>query len=373
LYDVALFLFLLNFRNIFIMAAEKGDAVQIETPMNLDFSLKILFGTDFGLADLDMLETLSTGIFGRTRLVKSLRDKAYYSLKVLKKARVVKLQQLAHVQSEVKILSRARCTFIIEMKALFQDENSVYLLQEYVPGGELYSHLRRAKNFELSMYQFYTVEVACALHYLHKLQIVYRDLKPENILLTKEGHIRLTEFSLAKKLDVKEHHTFTLCGTPEYLAPEVITSKGYGTTVDWWALGILCYEMAMGFPPFFGKNPFTVYQKILENKIRFPSTVPPATKSVISGFLKSDRRSRLGCASFDSVKSHLFFKGVDWNSAAQELIVPPMAPTVTFEGDSSNYDYFPEEAVEEASNLTQDERAMFDGLDEILDRPKQQS
>jgi len=331
---------------------KKSPTEQIQMGTNLDFSLKILFGTDFGLIDLDILETLSTGMFGRTRLVKSLRDKRFYSLKIMKKARVVKMGQLQHIQNEVTILSRTRSAFLVQMKALFQDENSVYLLMEYIPGGELYSHLRRAKAFDISAYLFYTVEIASALQYLHRLDIVYRDLKPENVLLTKEGHIRLSDWSLGKKIDPAEGHTFTLCGTPEYLAPELILGQGYGTTVDWWALGILLYEMVMGFPPFFGKNPFTVYQKILDRKIRFGGAVAPATKGVINGFLRSDRRSRLGCDSFNSVRGHVFFKGIDWNSAAQELIVPPFAPTVTSEGDSSNYDYYPEELIEEASNLT---------------------
>lgn len=287
----------------------------------------------------------------------------------MKKARIVKLQQLPHVQNEVSILSRARCSFIIEMKALFQDENSVYMLQEYIPGGELYSHLRRSKCFELQIYQFYTVELACALNHLHKLKIVYRDLKPENILITKEGHIRLTEFCLAKKIDIAQGQTYTLCGTPEYLAPEVILGNGYGTSVDWWALGILLYEMAMGFPPFFGKNPFTVYQKILDGKLKFGAGISSNTKAIIVGLLNADRKSRLGCSSFKSLQNHAFFKGVDWNSGAQQLIVPPFAPTVTSEADSSNYDFYPEETVEEASNLTQEERAMFRALDEILERP----
>jgi serine/threonine protein kinase len=289
----------------------------------------------------------------------------------MKKARIVKAQQLSHVQNEVSILSRARCTFMVEMKALFQDENSVYMMTEYIPGGELYSHLRRSKFFELSMYQFYTVEVACALNHLHKLKIVYRDLKPENIILTKEGHIRLADFSLAKRIDIANGQTYTLCGTPEYLAPEIVLGAGYGSSVDWWALGILLYEMVMGFPPFFGRNPFSVYKKILEGELRIGGAVPAHTKSAIAALLKKERKQRLGCHSFDGLKNHVFFKGVDWTSAALQLIVPPMCPTVTSEADTSNYDYYPEETVEEAGNLTQEERMMFQALDEILDRPKQ--
>lgn len=240
----------------------------------------------------------------------------------MKKARIVKLQQLIHIQSEVMILSRLRSIFAIQMKALFQDENSIYLLQEYVPGGELFSHLRKAKTFELSLYQFYSLEVACALHYLHQLNIVYRDLKPENILLTKAGHIKLSEFSLAKQItplngnsnnskSVRQQQTFTLCGTPEYLAPELIEGKGYGTSIDWWALGILLFEMVMGYPPFFGKNPFTVYQKILDGKINIADGVHKHTKSVIKGLLNAERKQRLACSSFDSLKNHAFYKGMD--------------------------------------------------------------
>ena len=291
----------------------------------------------------------------------------------MKKARIVKLQQLSHIQNEITILSRARCSYIIEMKALFQDENSVYILQEYIPGGELYSHLRRNKTFELSIYQFYSVEIACALHHLHKLNIVYRDLKPENILLTKEGHIRLTEFSLSKQINLTNGsgQTYTLCGTPEYLAPEIILGQGYGTSIDWWSLGILLYEMAMGFPPFYGKNPFIIYQKILNNQIKFHSNITNHTKSIITSFLKSDRKNRLGCNNFNSIKNHIFYSGIDWNSAMKQLILPSYIPSVSMESDTSNYDYYPDELIEEVSNLTLEERLMFQGLDEILDRPKQ--
>jgi serine/threonine protein kinase len=285
----------------------------------------------------------------------------------MKKSRIVKLKQLEHVQNEIQILSRTRSTFVVNLKAVFQDDNSVYLLSEYIPGGELFSHLRRRHKFDFAVYQFFSVEVICALEYLHSLNIVFRDLKPENILLNKNGHIRLVEFSLSK---VVSNRTFTLCGTPEYLSPEQILGSGYGSSTDWWALGILIYEMALGYPPFFGRNPFTVYKKILEGNVKFFEVVPKLTKNVISSFLIADRKSRLGCSggSVGDIKHHTFFRGIDWVSAVQELMVPPIAPVLNGDGDSSNFDYYPEETLEEPNNLTSDERRMFQAIDHILER-----
>lgn len=280
----------------------------------------------------------------------------------------MKQGQLPHVQSEIKILSRLRCPFIVELKAVFQDENSLYLMFDYIQGGELFSYLRRERVLPLPIYQFVTVEVCCAFFQLHKMNIIYRDLKPENILFNKIGHIRLNEFSLAK---IIRNRTFTLCGTPEYVSPEIINGQGYGNSIDWWSLGILLHEMAVGYPPFYGRNPFTVYKKILSGSFSIDDTISGPTKSAIRAFLLPDRVHRLGCHSFDQVRNHAFFKGVDWQSAFRELIVPPMIPTVISDGDSANYDFYPEETIEEPANLSQNERLLFQSIDEILDRPKQ--
>mmetsp|Transcript_23820 Transcript_23820/g.26076 ORF Transcript_23820/g.26076 Transcript_23820/m.26076 type:complete len:360 (-) Transcript_23820:73-1152(-) len=347
--------------------SEKGSIVPYE--VNVDFTLKVIFGAEFGIKDVDLLETISTGVFGRTRLVRSLKDKRYFALKIMKKARIVKQAQLPHVQNEIKILSRIRCPFVVELRAVFQDENTLYLLLDYIPGGELFSHLRRDRRFELPIYQFYSVEIACALHHMHKLGIVYRDLKPENVLINKIGHIRIVELSLAKIIST--NRTFTLCGTPEYVSPEIIQGQGYGFSVDWWALGILLYEMSAGYPPFYGTSSFQVYQKILEGRIEFEKNFHRPTKHAVRAFLNTDYTVRLGCGNFDQIKNHSFFKGVDWNSAFQELIVPLKVPTVLSDGDTSNYDFYPEEVLEEPANLTQEERNMFQSIDEILDRGKQ--
>lgn len=381
---------------------------QITTPsinveLNNDFSLKILFSSDFGVKDLDILETLSTGVFGRIRLVKSLSDKKYYTLKIMKKGRIVKNRQMEHVQNELKIMSRLRCPFACDLKAVFQDESCLYLLYDYQSGGELFTHLRKVVRFDLKSYQFYAMEIACALNYLHSKSIVYRDLKPENVCINRDGHAVLTEFSFAKIIETR---TYTVLGTPEYAAPEMImvgqkgnrdatsTSKGstaaggYGTTVDWWSLGVLVYEMCMGYPPFFGDNPFMIYKKILERKYDFKhpaplhpehshpdtgSIIPWDTQKFVNELLNGDRLKRLGCRrkGFKDVKAHGFFKGIlDWNLGFHQLVVPPMVPTVVHEGDTSNFDYYEEDLGDDPVSLSLSERKMFEAIDELLERPK---
>jgi len=281
------------------------------------------------------------------------------------------MQQLEHVRNEIQILSRLRCRFVPELKAVFQDENSVYIMSEYIPGGELFSHLRRAERFEMSIYQFFAVEVACAIHHLHQLNIVIRDIKPENILLNRSGHIRLADLSFAKII-ADSGRTFTLLGTTEYLSPEVIEGKGYGLASDWWSLGILVYEMSVGFPPFIGTNPFTVYRKILAGKVSWPGWLGSSTKGFIQGLLVAERTGRLGCgrAGFNEVMTHSFFKGIEWQSAFNECVLPPLIPHLSqTPGDSSNYDSYPDEQADEASNLTQAERELFRQLDALLERP----
>ncbi len=338
--------------------------------VNRDLSVKALYPQEFGLTDLDLLETVGTGTFGRIRLVKHITEKTYFALKMMKKARIGRLKQLHHIKSELKIMATVRCDFMPELYAFFQDDNSIYMMMTYIPGGELFSHLRRQEFFDLPQYQFYAIELACALHTLHELNIAYRDIKPENILLTKEGHIRLVDFGIAKFLD--DDKTFTMCGTPEYLAPETIKGEGHGTGVDWWALGVLIFEMAFGYPPFYGNNPFTVYSKILSGNIQFPSgsRCPVNTKSIVKGLCNVSRTSRLGCGrgGFTGLSSHKFFSGVEWRSAARQLIMPPIVPLVLAEGDTSNYDYYGDEVPEEASNLTVEERQLFREFDELLER-----
>ncbi len=166
-------------------------------------------------------------------------------MKVLRKTDVVRLRQVEHVNAERFILARIRHPFIVDLYATFQDHLNIYMLLSYVPGGELFSHIRRAQRFSADVTRFYLAIIVLALRYLHSFNIIYRDLKPENLLLDTRGYLKIADFGFAKVVDDR---TWTLCGTPEYLAPEIIQSDGHGKAVDWWACGILCYEMLVGYP-----------------------------------------------------------------------------------------------------------------------------
>merc|ERR1712137_259337 len=305
----------------------------------------VIDASEWKLTDFDRHETLGTGTFGRVFLVKHKESNAFYALKVLRKSLIVRLKQVQHVNNEKEILMIAsECPFTVRMFKHFKDQKNLYLLSEYVQGGELFSHLRAAGRFSTKTTKFYAAEIVLALEFLHDHKIVYRDLKPENLLLDSKGHIKVTDFGFSKV--VPDNRTFTLCGTPEYLAPEVIKGKGHGTEVDWWALGILIFEMIAGYPPFYDENPSGIYEKILLGRISFPSHFDSSARDLVKKLLASDRTRRLGNLKDGAadVKKHRFFKGLDWDAMAKRKGSPPIVPNILHEGDTSNFEEYEEEA-----------------------------
>lgn len=228
----------------------------------------------FSMDEVELLTTVGTGTFGRVRVVRHRPTGRYFALKILKKSELIRLKQVDHIKSEIGILARVQHPFIVNLVGLLQDRRRVYMLMEYVPGGEVFTRLRADGRFSNDASRFYAAEIILAFEYLHSSSTVYRDLKPENLLFTQRGHIKITDFGFAKVLHDK---TFTLCGTPEYLAPEIIQSRGHGLAVDWWALGVLIYEMIAGYPPFFDETTFGIYQKILAGYVEYPRCVDPVT------------------------------------------------------------------------------------------------
>ncbi len=256
-------------------------------------------------------------------------------MKVLRKSEIVRLKQVEHINSERHILERVRHPCIVELYATYQDHLNVYMLLSYIPGGELFSHLRRAGRFSADVARFYLASIVLAIEYLHSYNTIYRDLKPENLLLDRVGYLRIADFGFAKEV---EDRTFTLCGTPEYLAPEIVLSQGHGKAVDWWALGILAFELLAGYPPFFDDHPLGIYEKILRNEIAFPSHIDPYAKDLIRGLLTTDRSKRLGNFrnGAKDVMSHAWFAGVDWGSLERKEIGAPIVPRVVSMGESSS-------------------------------------
>lgn len=259
-----------------------------------------------------------TGTFGRVLLVR--RKKApelateFFAIKVLRKSEVIRLRQVEHVNAERYILARVHHPFVVSLHATFQDSINIYMMLTYVPGGELFTHLRRAIRFTPDVTRFYLANIILALKYLHSFNIIYRDLKPENLLLDSTGYLRLTDFGFAKIVDDR---TWTLCGTPEYLAPEIIQSEGHSKAVDWWATGILCYEMLVGYPPFFDETAYGIYEKILRgvSGVQWPEGMGKSSRELIREFLHPDKSKRLGnlIGGVNDILDHPWFRGVDWD------------------------------------------------------------
>ncbi|KAI9257832.1 camp-dependent protein kinase 2 [Helicostylum pulchrum] len=293
------------------------------------------------LADFNMLRTLGTGSFGRVHLVQSRVNARYYAVKVLKKSEVVRLKQVEHTNNEKHILEAVAHPFLVNMWGTFQDNVNLYMVMDYVPGGELFSVLRRSKRFPDHVAKFYAAEVILAIEYMHSKNVIYRDLKPENLLLDSQGHIKITDFGFAKHVpDI----TWTLCGTPDYLAPEIIQSKGYGRAVDWWSLGVLVFEMLAGFPPFYDDDHLKLYEKILAGRVKYPQYFIPNSKDLLKRLLTSDLTKRYGNLKDGSedIKRHAWFQGVDFNRVLARQIRPPYVPSIRGEGDASHFDRYPE-------------------------------
>ncbi|KAN0062723.1 cAMP-dependent protein kinase catalytic subunit [Thecaphora frezii] len=300
----------------------------------------------YALTDFAIERTLGTGSFGRVHLVRSRHNQRFYAIKVLRKDQVVKMKQVEHTNSERAVLSIVRHPFLVNLWGTFKDPTFLYMVMDYVPGGELFTLLRKSLRFPHPVAKFYTAEVALAIDYLHQNNIVYRDLKPENILLGADGHLKITDFGFAKYVpDV----TWTLCGTPDYLAPEIVSSKGYNKSVDWWALGVLLYEMLAGHPPFFTEdgNPIKLYEKIIACKVRYPPYFEAGVKDLLKSLLTADLSKRFGNLHRGSkdIFEHLWFAEVDWDRLYRRDIPAPYLPTVTVDGDSSQFERYPENDV----------------------------
>ncbi|EEB11133.1 cAMP-dependent protein kinase catalytic subunit, putative [Pediculus humanus corporis] len=283
----------------------------------------------------------------------------YLAMKILLISDVIRLKQVEHVKNEKRILEEIQHPFIVNLWCSWKDNSRLYMLFDYVCGGELFSYLRNYGRFNTTTANFYSCEVILALEYLHSQSVVYRDLKPENLLLDQDGHLKIIDFGFAKKLTDR---TWTLCGTPEYLAPEIIQSKGHNKAVDWWALGVLIYEMLAGHPPFFDSYPFGIYEKILAGKIEWFRQIDPVAKDLIKKLLVHDRTKRLGNMKngAEDVKRHRWFKEIDWTEVYYKQLKPPILPHVKYDGDTRNFEDYPESDWKSKPSVGESELKLFE-------------
>lgn len=298
----------------------------------------------YGPEDFEILRLLGKGTFGQVFQVKKKDTKRIYAMKVLSKKVIVKKKEIAHTIGERNILVRTATTespFIVGLKFSFQTPADLYLVTDFMSGGELFWHLQKEGRFSEERAKFYIAELVLALEHLHDNDIVYRDLKPENILLDANGHIALCDFGLSKANLSGNGTTNTFCGTTEYLAPEVLLDEsGYTKMVDFWSLGVLIFEMCCGWSPFYADNTQQMYKNIAFGKVRFPKEVlSPEGRSFVKGLLNRNPKHRLGAFNdARELRAHDFFKDLDWDNLKEKRIPPPFVPHIANELDTSNFD-----------------------------------
>ncbi|KAK4499486.1 hypothetical protein PRZ48_010001 [Zasmidium cellare] len=290
--------------------------------------------------DFELLKVVGKGSFGKVMQVMKKDTSRIYALKTIRKQHIISRSEVAHTLAERSVLAQINNPFIVPLKFSFQSPDKLYLVLAFVNGGELFHHLQKEQRFDINRSRFYAAELLCALECLHGFGVIYRDLKPENILVDYVGHIALCDFGLCK-LDMKdEDKTNTFCGTPEYLAPELLHGQGYTKAVDWWTLGVLLYEMLTGLPPFYDENTNEMYRKILSEPLHFPGPeiVPPAARDLLSKLLDRDATRRLGTNGAAEIKAHPFFHSIDWRKLLDRKYEPSFKPSVIDERDTANFD-----------------------------------
>ncbi|XP_011568237.3 cAMP-dependent protein kinase catalytic subunit alpha [Plutella xylostella] len=303
---------------------------------------------EVSFADFQRIKTLGTGAFGRVVLLKHTSANKFYAMKILEKEKIVKMKQIDHTLYEKRILEAIRFPFTVSMEFFFKDNSYIYFVMPFVTGGEMFTHLRRLGKFDESTSKFYASQVILALEYLHFNNLVYRDLKPENILIENNGYLKITDFGFCK---VVQGRTWTLCGTPEYLAPELILSKGYGFSVDWWSFGVLVYEMNAGYPPFYANEPMKTYEKIVAAKYRCPSSFNADLRDFLRNTLQVDLSKRFGVMKNGVLdfKNHKWLASIEWDAILNCRCLPPFVPKLKNPGDTSNFDRYEEETIHHAS------------------------
>ncbi|XP_043573433.1 ribosomal protein S6 kinase alpha-2-like isoform X4 [Chiloscyllium plagiosum] len=290
----------------------------------------------------ELLKVLGQGSFGKVFLVRKIKAPdagQLYAMKVLKKA-TLKVRDRVRTKLERDILVDVNHPFIVKLHYAFQTEGKLYLILDFLRGGDLFTRLSKEVMFTEEDVKIYLAELALALDHLHSFGIIYRDLKPENILLDEEGHIKLTDFGLSKEAVDHEKKAYSFCGTVEYMAPEVVNRRGHTLSADWWSYGVLMFEMLTGSLPFQGKDRKETMTLILKAKLGMPQFLSPEAQSLLRALFKRNPANRLGAGvdGVEEIKRQPFFTNIDWNKLYRRELKPPFKPAVARPDDTFYFD-----------------------------------
>ncbi|XP_054455753.1 protein kinase C epsilon type-like [Anoplopoma fimbria] len=313
------------------------------------------------LSDFVFIKVLGKGSFGKVMLAELKGSDEVYAVKVLKKDVILQDDDVDCTLTEKRILALARKhPYLTQLFCCFQTKDRLFFVMEYVNGGDLMFQIQRSRKFDEARSRFYAAEVTSALMFLHRHGVIYRDLKLDNILLDAEGHCKLADFGMCKEGILDGVTTTTFCGTPDYIAPEILQELDYGPSVDWWALGVLMYEMMAGQPPFEADNEDDLFESILHDDVLYPVWLSKEAVSILKAFMTKSPNKRLGCVVAhgleEAIKLHVFFREIDWTLLEQRKIRPPFKPRIKTKRDVNNFD---QDFTREEPNLTPTEASII--------------